>query len=45
MNEPEISMDECEFSKTDKTDDELRQLLSIHPKQRDFHLIPRVEDE
>jgi hypothetical protein len=42
---PEILMDESEFSLSDKTDDELRKLLAIHPKQKDFHLYPRLDDE
>lgn len=42
---PEILMDESEFAKTDLTDDELREMLYISPKLRDFFLIPRVDDE
>jgi hypothetical protein len=40
-----IEMDPSEFSITDKTDDELRELLLIHPKQRDFHLRPREQED
>lgn len=40
-----ILMDESELSISDKTADELRELLQISPQHKDFHLIPRVEDE
>ncbi len=46
MKEPEILMDEEEFSDSDLSPDALRQVLHLDgPKCKDKLLIPRVVDE